>query len=287
MKSGTSEIGLRNIFKYDDFDPFTNLDLIEKKSPEDIFPIDDEVYGNILFPSFEFIKNNVQNKFQSEYGNSLKKELEAETPNVTTKADLPLIKEKAMQNYDGETNQPEISYSLSNIKHAVGEVKSLQASNEVSEDESKHEDDPDYEPNFLINQISGLISKKNRERIRLEKFETLNKIRSSNPKRRKEIGVKLSRWNRETDRKAYAFLREELSKINMSLEEFLFNENSDIADDFNHEILCRVRHDILDKICIKLQWLNTHYFLFKRLKNLSMKQSFSFRETKLLRSVPQ
>ena len=183
MKSIISEIGLRNIFEYDDSDPFMNLDLIEKKSPEDLFPIDDEAYGNILIPSFEFIKNSVQNKFQSKYDNSLKKEFEAETPNVTTKADVPLIKDIVMKNCNGETNQPEISPSLSNIKHAVDEVKSLQASDEVSEDENKHEDDPDYKQNSQANQVNELTSQI-RERIRLEKFKTLYKIRSSNPKRK-------------------------------------------------------------------------------------------------------
>ena len=160
MKSVISEIGLRNIFEYDDSDPFINLDLIEKKSPEDIFPIDDEVYGNIHFPSFEFIQNNVQNKFQNEYDNSLKNEFEAETPNITTKADLSLIKDIVIQNCDDEVNQPEISPSLSNINRAVDEVKSLQVSYEISEDESKHEDDPDYKPNSQTNQINGLISQK-------------------------------------------------------------------------------------------------------------------------------
>ena len=183
MKSIISEIGLRNIFEYDDSDPFMNLDLIEKKSPEDIFPIDDEAYGNILFPSYEFIKNNIQNKFQNEYDNSLKKEFEDETPNITTKADLPLNKDILIQNCDNEVNQPEVSLSLSNTNHAVDEVKSLQASDEISEDESKHEDDPDYMPNSQTSQVNGLTSQI-RRRIRLEKFETLYKIRSSNPKRK-------------------------------------------------------------------------------------------------------
>ena len=183
MKSIISEIGLRDIFEYDDSDPFINLDLIEKKSPEDIFPIDDEAYWNILFPSYEFIKNNVQNKFQNECDDSLKKEFEAETPNITTKADLPLNKDILVQNCDSEANQPEVSPSLSNINHAAEEVKSLQESDEISEDESKHEDDLDYKPNSETDQVNGLTSQI-RRRIRLEKFETLYKIRSSNPKRK-------------------------------------------------------------------------------------------------------
>ena len=95
----------------------------------------------------------------------------------------------------------------------------------------------------------------------------------------------IRRWGRDLDIKAFEFLNKELSKGNMSIDQFLFDETIDIIDDFNRRIMCSYRLKLIKLIIREFKWQKTTYLLFKRLRRLVLDQDFSIRDLRLLRKV--
>ena len=204
---------------------------------------------------------------------------EKEAVDVSTKVEIKRDQANSFKKNESEEKQTLVQHHIpKDMEDKLIEIS--KHSKEDSIDDNKSEDDSDDEVNSQDDQTQqhNLLKK-------ARKYGTLCKIRETWPKRRREQGVKHTRWNREVDRKAFTYLSEILTQQNMDLQEFLFDGNIKIVDDFNQSVLCSLRLAILDKVCLKFSWLNTHYFLFKRLKRLALKQTFSFRETKLLRQV--
>ena len=101
----------------------------------------------------------------------------------------------------------------------------------------------------------------------------------------RQAGVKLERWNRGADKDLYQFIRSKLLPLNMELQQFLFDDTTELIDENNQIVLWGQRLEVLESAIEHFGWLNTPYFLFKRLRKNSANQSFSFREKRILNRI--
>ena len=95
------------------------------------------------------------------------------------------------------------------------------------------------------------------------------------------------RWGHHHDQKAFEFLNKELAKVNMDVDQFLFDDSIEFANNKNQSIKWKFRVSILKLIIKRFGWHKTTYFLFNRLRKIALTQTFSSRELKLLKRVYQ
>ena len=177
--------------------------------------------------------------------------------------------------------EPDNEEDSKNLSH----IKSF---NEEEEDksESKSDDDSDYDideeddEEYIDPQISQKLQMKSSKESTSQKKRIVR-----NSKHKRQPGVILERWNRETDRDMFQYLGNLLKQRNMDLQEFIFDDAVKITNDINKIVLWDIRLEILEQAMKKFKWNNTSYFLFKRLRKIAENQHFSFREAKLLSKI--
>ena len=215
MKSFASGLEFKNIFELNDTNPWFEFYPFNK-TPDDLFGINQEDYWNVKYPSLDFSEVK---PFDNKWTN-LKEVHAIEIMNSSTKVDINkdhvvLIKEDLP-----EIEETFAKPQFAKTKSIIDEDLSIYP-NANSNDESKSEVSSDYEENYHEDKTQKPNSKK-----KTRKYGTLLKIRETWPKRRREDGVKHTRWNRELDRKAFVYLKELLTEQNMDVQEFLHDDNA-------------------------------------------------------------
>ena len=291
MKSNTIDLSPRQFFGNDEIEPWFNFESLDKRSPDALLAFGDQVYWSFNYFSLDF-NDDISKRRNEGYfeWNQLK-----DVQNSTTKADIMYPPNTLIKDEHLIIKEPLIQNQVTKFDPLEKENGFSQISDNDSLCDNKSHEDSDYDPendsdvcqdwDLNMEDDEELHQSSDNMAKITEKFGTLNKVRAICPKRKKEKGVKQTRWDRKADREVFVYLRDELNLHNMSLQEFLFDDKEGIVDDARHTIKCNARFNILDQIWIKFKWLNTHYYLYKRLRKLTTNQSFSFREKRLLRDV--
>ena len=286
MKSFTFEIVPKYLLENYDMEPSFCFESLDKKSLDDLFDFQHDINKPVLYPSFDFHGNiEVDN-----YGWIKANNLINDAPNIATltntvAAPINATISKSMppkEEADPENSNlvQEKSENLSIVPRndAVSALNEEDKSNAISDSESygeSSEDDEDY-----VEKCDEM--KKNK---RSSKMIYTQNIKKNRVKVKKQEGVALKRWDRSSDRDVFQFIRNQLKPTGIDIQEFIFDDTIKISDEKNQIILCEKRLEILEQAIKITGWINTPYFLFKRLKKSVSKQSFSFRESKQLRKI--
>ena len=138
---------------------------------------------------------------------------------------------------------------------------------------------------FVIDEDTKAHAKPSKNKVRNTKKDAQRKYAAQDEKHKRQEGVILKRWNRTHDREVFQYIREMLKQTKMDIQEFIFDESFDITNEKEQTVLWEMRLQILESTIQKCGWLNTPYFLLKRLRKLAKLQSFSFREMKELKKI--
>ena len=281
MKSFAFEFSLKNLFENYEVEPSFNIQSLDKKSPDDLFDFQHDLCSPNLFPSFDF-----HGDFEDEENGWIKMDnWLMENKNDSKLVNTAAISTDAIKNEDLLSNEM-IKDQVSNIEQAKSENlnsfsqdKSQNIIDEDGKSESMSDDDSEYKIDGDDNVGMQIEQKKS-----LKKDTQRRKV-TRNSKQKRQQGVILERWNRETDKDVFQFLRDSLKTKHMDIEEFIFDTSVKITNDKEETILWEMRREMLELAIHKFGWINTPYFLFKRLRKLASNQSFSFRETKQLKKI--
>ena len=283
MKYQTLDLSAEVQFWSYEIDPLYNFTSLDSCSQEDIFTHQDKVNAPIILCSIDLDENI--NEVKNEWNN---------ISNAIND----------MQNYEVFANLPDPkattkSNNLSQLSESI-EPKLIKIEYVQPDNNSKF---PLEDPPRIIDldeSVKETYSNKDGEVIDLssenEDAETIQKRHSSRIENQRkwsisrtgytrQVGVKLERWNRNDDKDLFHFIGSKLLPVNMELQQFLFDDTTKLIDEDNHIVLWGQRLEVLESAIEHFGWLNTPYFLFKRLRKLSANQSFSFREKRILNSI--
>ena len=281
MKSSAFEFSLKNLFDNYEMEPSFDIQSLDKKSPDDLFDFQHDFCSPNPFTSFDF-----HGDIEDERVGRIK----VDNWSMESKSDPKLVNTAAIstddiKNEDLLSNEVDKA-QVSNLEHTKPEnlnffsrnksqkmIDEDEISESISDDDSEYKIDGDDRVDMQI--ASKKSSKKDTQRRKV--------IRNSKHKRQQ--GVILERWNRETDKDVFQFLRNTLKAKHMGIEEFIFDNSVKITNDKEETVLWKMRREMLELAIHKFEWRNTPYFLFKRLRKLASKQSFSYRETKQLSKI--
>ena len=264
-------------------EPLYNFASLDSCSQDDIFTHQDEVNVPIILCSIDLDENI--NEVQYEWNNKNNVIYEVENDEVLAN----LLDPKAT------TKSNNLSQLSESIEPKLIKIEYVQPDNN-----SKF---PLEDPPRIIDldeSVKETYSNKDGEVIDLsseneDAEETQKKLSNRVENQRKRIlrrigytrqaGVRLERWNRSADKDLFQFIRSKLLPLNMELQQFLFDDTIELIDESNQIVLWGQRLEVLESAIEHFGWLNTPYFLFKRLRKLSANQSFSFREKRILNSI--
>ena len=271
MKSVTFEQTWKSLLEIHEIEPVFDIESLNKASPDNLLIFQDDIYKPIKFASFDFkgdlpeYENELPkiDNWVSEDENFVELANTAATPSAVIKNDDLLVKKKV----DNAFSNPEQSKST-NPDILPQEVSSKDIFEEdkygiKSESDSCSEvnnEDSDYDEGQLCNRkkkstVSKIVDNQRKIMIR----RTTHK---------RQEGVILKRWDRNTDRDLFRLLRSKLKSLTMSIEEFIYDDTTEIFDEDNQIILWEIRLNILESLIERFEWLNTPYFLFKRIRKL-------------------
>ena len=261
------------------------LESLDKKSLDDLFDFQHDINKPALYPSFDF-----HGDIEEEIYECIKADnLVNDAPNNATFANTAaapintIINKSFPQNEEAESENSNIiqdkseNFNIVPWNDFVNAVSEENKSNAISDNDSDDDlsEDDDY--------VEGLNEKKKSKRSSKKIYAQNKKIQYVKVKRQE--GVILKRWDRKTDRDVFQFIKNQLKPTGMDIQEFIFDDTIKISDEKKRIILCKMRLKILEQAIKTTGWLNTPYFLFKRLRRFASIQSFSFREMKQLRKI--
>ena len=275
----------KNLFKNYEMEPSFCFEQLDKWSFNDLFDFQHDINKPVLYPSFDF-HGDIEEEI---YGCIKPNNLNNEAPNnqtltntVATPINIAICKDKTSK--DGV--EPENSNLEQDKSGNLSIVPWDDSANAVSEEDKSNaisHSDSDNEMSEDDDYVEGL-NEKNKSKRSSKKIYAQNK-KIHHVKVKRQEGVILKRWDRKTDRDVFQFIKNQLKPTGMDIQEFIFDDTIKISDDKKRIILCKKRLKILEKAIKITGWLNTPYFLFKRLRKFASVQSFSYREMKQLRKI--
>ena len=281
MKSFAFEFSLRNLFDNYGMELSFDIQSLDKKSPEDLFDFKHDLCSPNLYHSFDFHRD-----FEEKQNGWIKMDnWLMENKNDSKLVNTAAISTDVIKNEDLLSNEV-IKAQVSNLEqtkpenlNSFSQDKSQNLIGDDGKSESMSDGDSEYKIDGDDSVDMQIASKKS-----LKKDTQRRKV-IRNSKHKRQQGVILERWNRETDKDVFQFLRNTLKAKHMDIEEFIFDSSVKITNDKEETVLWEMRREMLELAILKFEWRNTPYFLFKRLRKLASKQSFSFRETKQLSKI--
>ena len=226
MKSFTFEQTWKGLLENHEIEPVFDIESLNRASPDNLLIFQGDIYKPIKFASFDFKGDLPEiDNWVSEEENFVDFVNTAVTPSAVIKNDELLVKKKV----DNAFSNPEQSKST-NPNILPQEVSSKDIFEEdkcgiKSESDSGSEvnnEDSDYDEGQLYNQKKkSTVSKM---------VDNQRKIMIRRTTHKRQEGVILKRWDRNTDRDLFQHLRSKLKALDMSIQEFIYDDTSEILD---------------------------------------------------------
>ena len=276
---------LKNLFENYEMEPSFCIESLDKKSLEDIFDFQHDINKPVLYPSFNFhgdIEEDINGCIKANNWINDAPNNQTLTNTVAVPINIAISKDKTLkdgvepENSNLEQDKSQ-NLSIVNCDDSMSALNEEDKSNAISDSDSDNEvsEDDDY--------VEGLNEKKKSKRSSKKIYAQNKKILHVKVKRQE--GVIIKRWNRKTDKDVFQFIKNQIKPTGMDIQEFIFDDTIKISDEKKRIILCKMRLKILEQAIKTSEWLNTPFFLFKRLRKFASVQSFSFREMKQLRKI--
>ena len=275
----------KNLFENNEMEPSFLFEQLDKWSFNDLFDFQHDINRPVLYPSFNFHEDNEEDIYGCIKPNNLINDAPNNatlTNTVATPINIAISKDKTSK--DGvEPENSNIVQDKSENFNIVSRDNQMSVLDEEDKSNAMSDSDSDNEMSEDDDYVEGLNKKKKSKRSSKKIYAQNKKIQYVKVKRQE--GVILKRWDRRSDRDVFQFIKNQLKPTGMDIQEFIFDYTIKISDEKKRIILCKMRLKILEQAIKVTGWLNTPYFLFKRLRRFASIQSFSFREMKQLRKI--